>query len=216
MTRLFRVFTWLLLAWTVRAHATTLVAGTTPDSTVAFAVENDSSHHFSYEQLFTLSTGAQITGLNINAASFSTQTLRVQLFSGLGLEGTGTLLQNFDISVPGGFDGLLPDIPTITTAKSFSLEAGSYSLLISLPNRNSSGDFIYQNLADSSNTPFGSLGGTHWSTGIISPGNIVFDLAGTPVSAVPEPAFLLLFATGLIGVGAKQTWKRRQAKKTTA
>jgi hypothetical protein len=210
LTRLLRLFTCLLLAWTGRIYATTLVAGTNPDPGELFSVRNDppdrnGPHVFSYEQLFTLSSGAEVTGLSINAASFSAQTLRVELFSGLGLEGAGTLLQTFDIDVPGGYDGTILHIPAITTLRSFSLGAGSYSLLISLPNLSTTGDFIYQNAADSSNTPFGSLGGTHWSTGIISPGNIAFDLAGTPFSTAPEPASIFLLAMCFIGT---RMWNR--------
>ena len=170
--------------------------------------DRNGPHVFSYEQLFTLSSGAEVTSLSINAESFSAQTLRVELFSGLGLEGTGTLLQTFDIDVPGGHDGMILDIPAITTLRSFSLGAGSYSLLISLPHLSTNGDLIYQNDADSSNILFGSLGGTHWSTGIISPGNIVFDLAGTPFSTAPEPASIFLLAMCFIGGGATQMWNR--------
>jgi hypothetical protein len=149
-------------------HATILVAGTNPAAGGGFYVENDSFFGtFSYEQLFTLSNAAQVTSLSINAASLSAQTLEVQLFSGLGLENTGTLLQTFDINVPGGWDGNNLDMPTITTPASFLLAAGSYSLLLSLPTLSPSGDLIYENTADSSNTPGGSLGGTHTSTGVI-------------------------------------------------
>jgi hypothetical protein len=192
----------LLIAGSAPTRASILVAGTDPDSSGAFDVENDSGGVFSYEQLFTLSSGAHVTNLSINAASFSDQTLEVELFSGLGLEGTGTLLQTFDINVPGTFDGLLPDIPTITIPTSFSLGPGSYSLLLSLPTLSPSGDLIYENAADSLNTPDGSLGGTHWSTSIDSPGNIVFDLAGEMGSPVPEPGSMSLLVTALVAIAA--------------
>ena len=185
------------------ARAATLVAGTNPGSGVD-GVENSSSDVFSYEQLFTLSTAAQITSLSINAGSVSAQTLRIELFSGLGLEGTGTLLQTFNINAPIVSNAL--NLPTTVIPTSFSLSAGSYSLLLTLPTP--SGDLIYQNVATSSNTPFGSLGGTHWSTHVESPGNIVFELAGTPVSAVPEPSSALFLVAGLIAVAARSARKR--------
>jgi hypothetical protein len=143
--------------------ASVLIAGTSPDSSGAFEVANSgaSGGAFSFEQLFNLTNPAQVTSIAINAASFSDQTLEVRLYSGLGLEGTGTLLETFDLSIPGTFDGTLTDIPTIPTATSFMLGSGSYSLLFtdaSAPTSN----LIYLNAADGSNTPDGSLGGTHW------------------------------------------------------
>ena len=69
------------------ARATTLVAGTNPDPLSGYYVENDPHDVFGYEQLFTPSTAAQITSLSINAGSLRAQTLRIPLFSGLGLEG---------------------------------------------------------------------------------------------------------------------------------
>lgn len=61
--------------------------------------------------------------------------------------------------------------------------------------------FIYENLADSSNTPDGSLGGalSHPSGSSM---NIVFDLAGYLIAPVPEPGSMLLAATALIGFAA--------------
>jgi len=186
------------------ARATTLVAGTNPDPNVGFYVANDSSGVFSYEQLFTLSSAAQITSLSINAESLSAQTPRIQLFSGLGLEGTGTLLQTFNIDVP----TYIVNSPTTVIPTSFSLGAGSYSLLLTVPSP--SYDVIDQDIATSSNTPFGGLGGTHSSNGIESPRNIVFELAGNPMSAVPEPSSVLFLVTGLIAVAARSVRKQVQ------
>jgi hypothetical protein len=179
--------------------ASVLVAGTNPDSTGLDFVSDAPGPDgvFSLEQLFTLSTAAHVTSLEINAASFSSQTLRIELFSGLGLEGTGTLLQTFNVSIPGGFDGMPLDIPTIMVSTSLMLGSGSYSLLFSDPNPSS--DLIYLNAALSSNTPDGSLGGTNWSTGITGADNLVFELDGT-VNSTPEPASMWLLGIGLFGV----------------
>lgn len=149
----------LLLVSAYSGRAATLVAGTNPRPDVNFFVENDSSGYFNYEQLFTLSSDVQVTSLSLNLGSFTRQTLRVDLFSGLGLEGTGTLLQSFNINAPQMSPGTF-DLPSVTTPTSLSLAAGSYSLLLTNVLPNPSTGVIYQYVADSSNTPYGSLGGT--------------------------------------------------------
>jgi len=183
--------------------ASVLVAGTSPDTDGLDFVANSGVEGgaFSYEQLFTLTNAALVTSLEINAASFSNQTLEIRLYSGLGLEGTGTLLETFNLSIPGGYDGLVLGIPTITTSTSFMLGSGSYSLLLTDPSPPTT-DLIYQNGADSSNTPDGSLGGTNWSTGITGAGNIVFELDGNVLSSTPEPGSMWLLGIGLFGLGA--------------
>jgi hypothetical protein len=180
-----------------------LVAGTNPDSSGLDSVSDSPGPEgvFSLEQLFTLSSAADVTSLEINAASFSAQTLRIQLYRGLGLEGTGTLLKTFNISIPGTYDGLPLDIPTIMVSTALSLGSGNYSLLFTDPNP--SPDLIYLSAALSSNTPDGSLGGTNWSTGITGGGNLVFELDGTVAGSTPEPGVLWLTGIGLFAVGVR-------------
>ena len=178
--------------------ASVLLAGTVPNTNVRHTPSGYVAS--SIEQLFTLYGPADLTTLQINAASVSAQTLEVQLFSGLGLEGTGVLLQTFNISVAGGFNEILSGIPTITQAISVPLAAGSYSLLLTGPA--SSSNFIYLNAALDSNTPDGILGGTHFSNGVQNPGNIVFELDGSLGSTAPEPQSAKLLAAALfLGIG---------------
>lgn len=75
--------------------------------------------------------------LNTTAALFVDQTLEIRLFSGSGLEGNDTKLPNFDIDISGTFDGPLTGIPVIAVQVWFSVNAGSYSLLLSAPNATS-------------------------------------------------------------------------------
>ena len=171
----------LLLTWAGCAHASVLVAGTQPDAGGFFFTENDASEVFSYEQIFTLSTGAQLTGLSINAASFNAQTLSVELFSGLGMEGTGTLLHSFDLNIPGRFSGYITAINPVTVSTSLYLGSGTYSPLLSIAKPSASGDLIYEDSADSiEHTRRQRWGERIGSRCIISQGNIVFELDGNP------------------------------------
>ena len=192
------------------AEAAVIVSGTNPSSAGVFFVANQQFSEideFHYEQLFTLSTAAQTTAFDLPAgANTSGVTLRLQFFSGLGMEGTGTLLQSIDVVVPQITNVLLA--PTIHIPLSLALNPGAYSVLLTIPNFS---DFlIYEQVASGENSPHGSLGGTHWSTGVISTGNVVFALQGDVAeSGVPEPGAFGAVGMVLLAIGLRQRLLRR-------
>jgi len=191
----------------VSLKASVIVAGTNLDRTGFYFVADAAAPvgALSIEQLFSVSTPVDLTSLSINAASFSNQTLQVQLFSGEGFQSTSVLLQTFNLNVSGGFNGLLTGIPTITTTTSLHLGGGNYSLVLSDPG--SSSDLIYLNAAIASNTPDGSLGGVQNSVGFSSPESIVFSLEGT---VTPEPGTIWPCTLGLLIAGL---WSIGRAKR---
>jgi len=184
-----------LLFLSANSNATVIIAGTDPYAHGGFHVQNDGTNTFFFEQVFDLTSAANVSSFSVNAASFSAQTLRAELFSGSGLDGSGTLLETFDFNVAGGWSGIMVEIPTLSIARNFSLSTGTYSLLFTHPNVSS--DYIYLNAATSSIETFGTLGLTNWSTGVTGGSNIVFALVDI-VNEVPEPSTLVLAALGIV------------------